>query len=228
MDARGRPLGLPVLQVGVLFFNGLEALALECRGLSVTNGILDTALAVGVTYPRRVGHDLVVRQGCGVHGVELGLVQVGLEHAFLEVVQDHVSARAAKVAPGLFVQFGPDLLARIPDHAAETAARIPKRGHEQAWLAPAVGAGHAGGRAFAEVHLHLLAGQEAQAVELLRLTHPDARHEAFDGVVACSKAVGIDQVLVDGRGIAAQAQLSFDEGAVGLTQRGGRRRRRQQ
>ncbi len=116
------------------------------------------------------------------------------------------------------MQLGPDLLARVPDHAAEAAARIPQRGHKEAGLAVAVGAGHAGGRAFAEVHLHLFAGQEAQAVELFGLSHTDADHEALDGVVAPGKAVGINQVLVNGRGVAAQAQLGFDEGAVGLAQ----------
>ncbi len=92
VDARGRPLGLPVFEVGVLLLNGLEALALQGRCLGVANGVLDAALAVGVTHAGRVGYDLVVRQGGGVHGVEFGLVQVGLEHALLEVVEHHVAA----------------------------------------------------------------------------------------------------------------------------------------
>lgn len=40
--------------------------------------------------------------------------------------------------------------------------------------------------------------------------------------------MGINQVLVSGRGVAPQAQLAFDEGAVELTQGGGRRSGRQQ
>ena len=51
VDARGRPLALPVLQVGVLFFDGLEALAPQGRGLGVVNGALDAALSIGVTHP---------------------------------------------------------------------------------------------------------------------------------------------------------------------------------
>jgi hypothetical protein len=92
VDARGRPLGLPVLEVSVLLLDGLKALALEGRGLGMADGVLDAAFAVGVTHPGRIGHDLVVRQGGGVHGVEFGLVQVGLEHALLEVVEHHVAA----------------------------------------------------------------------------------------------------------------------------------------
>ena len=44
---------------------------------------------------------------------------------------------------------------------------LAQGGHEQAGLAVPVAAGHAGGRALAVVHLHLLAGQEGQAIELL-------------------------------------------------------------
>jgi hypothetical protein len=211
-----------VLQEGVLLFQALEAFALERGGLRVADGVLHAALAVGVAHAGRVGHDLVVGQGGGVQRVELGLVQVGLEHALLEVVQHDVAAGAAEVVPGLLVQFGPDLLAGVPDHAAEAAPRVAQRGHEQPGSAIALGAGHAGERAFAVVDLHLLGRREAQAVELLGLAHPYAGHEALDGVVAAGKAVGVDEILVDGRGVAAQAQLGFDEGAVGFAQ-GGRR-----
>jgi hypothetical protein len=87
---------LPVLQELVLLLDGLEAPALQGRGLGVADGVLHRALAVGVAHPRRVGHHAVVRQGGGVHRVELGLVQVGLEHAFLEVVQHHVLRQPPK------------------------------------------------------------------------------------------------------------------------------------
>jgi hypothetical protein len=40
--------------------------------------------------------------------------------------------------------------------------------------------------------------------------------------------VGINQVLVDGRGVTPEAKLRFDEGAVGLAQGGGHRGGRQQ
>jgi hypothetical protein len=66
----------------------------------------------------------------GVHRVELGLVQVGLENALLEVVQHHIAAAPAEIPPGLFMQTGPDLLTGIPDNPAETAPGIAQRGHE--------------------------------------------------------------------------------------------------
>ncbi len=56
-----------------------------------------------------------------------------------------------------------------PHHPPEAAPRVAQRGHEQARFAPALGAGHTGGRTFSVVDLHLLAGGKAQTVELLGL-----------------------------------------------------------
>jgi hypothetical protein len=67
-----------------------------------------------------------VRQGRGIDRAEFGLVQVGLEHALLEVVEHNVAAA---------------------------------------------------------VDLHLLAGQEGQAVELLGLAVAQLVRKALDGVV---------------------------------------------
>jgi hypothetical protein len=209
----------------VLGLDGLKAPALQGRGLGVANGMLHRALAVGVSHPRRVGHHAVVRQGRGVHRVEIGLVQVGLEDAFLQIVQHHVLGAAAEVPQGLLVQLGPDLLAGLPHHAPEAGTGVPQGGHEQAGLAVPVAAGHAGGSALAVVHLHLLAGQEGQAIELLGLLVAQLCTEAFDRVVLTSKAVLVDQVLVDGRGVSLEPQLGFDELAPGFAQGGGHRPR---
>ncbi len=214
VDARGRPLGLPVLEEGVLLFDRLEAPALERGGLGVADGVFDAALAVGVAHARRVRHHAVVRQGRGIDRVEFGLVQVGLEHALLEVVEHDVAAAAAEVAPGLLVQPGPGLLAGAPDHASEAAPRVTQRGHEQPRLAVAIGARHARERPLAVVDLHLLGLAVAQLA-----------HEALDRVVGPGEAVLIHQILVDGHGIATQSKLGLDEGAVGLAGRSRRRSR---
>jgi len=111
-----------VVEEGVLIFDGLEAAALQRGGLGVADGVLHAALAVGVAHARRVGHDAVVLQGRGIDRVEFGFVQVGLEHALLEVVEHDVATAAAEVAPGLLVQPRPGLLAGAPDDAAVAAA----------------------------------------------------------------------------------------------------------
>lgn len=221
VDALGRPAGLPTLQMFVLLFDGLKAFALEGRGLGVTNGMLHRPLAVGITYAGRISHHLVVLQHGRVHRVELGLVQVGFDHALLEVVQHHIPARAAEVAPGLFMQFGPDLLAGLPDHAPEAAPRVAQRGHKQPGLAVTIGARHPGWRPFAVVHLHLLARQEREPVKPLGLLVPQLGHEALDRVVGTAKTVLVNQVLVDRHAIAPELELDLDEVAMGLAPAGG-------
>ena len=224
VDALGRPVALPVLQELVLGLNGFKAFALQGGGLGVADGVLHRALAVGVTHAGRVGYDAVVGQGGAIHGVELRLVEVGLEYAFLEVVEHHVLGAAAEVAKGLLVQLCPHVLTGLPHHPAKAAPGVAQCGYEQA--RPLVawgigGAGHQGECALAVVDLHLLPGKKGQAVKLLGLFVAQGAYEAFDGVVGAGEAVQVDQVLVDGGGVAAQAQLGFDEFPVDFAQTGG-------
>lgn len=53
-------------------------------------------------------------------------------------------------------------------------------------------------------------------------------YEAFDGVVGALETVPFNQVLVDGGGVAAQAQLGVDESAVWLALGCGHRHRHRQ
>src|SRR5207245_1720532 len=118
------------------------------------------------------------------------------------------------------------LLAGAPHDAAKAPPGVAQRRHEQPWLAVASGARHARERALAVVDLHLFAGQELQPVELLRLALAQVAHEALDRAVLRGEAEPVDQVLVDGHGVAPQAQLRLDEGAMRLARRDGGRRRR--
>ena len=96
----------------------------------MADGVLHGAFAVGVTHAGRVGHDAVVRQGGAIHGVELRLVQVGLEYAFLEVVQHHVLGAATEVAKRPLVQLRPHLLTGLPHHPAKAAPGVAQCGYE--------------------------------------------------------------------------------------------------
>jgi hypothetical protein len=71
----GCPLRLPVPEERVLSLDG-EAPALEHRGLRAADRVLHAALAVGVTHPRRVGHDAVAGQLGGVDRIQFRFVQV--------------------------------------------------------------------------------------------------------------------------------------------------------
>ena len=76
--ALGRPVLLPVSQEFVLRLYRFKASPLQGGGLGVTNGVLHRAFAVGVTYPRWVGHHAVMGQCGGVDRVEVGFIQVRL------------------------------------------------------------------------------------------------------------------------------------------------------
>jgi hypothetical protein len=52
-------------------------------------------------------------------------------------------------------------------------------------------------------------------------------HKAFDAVVGGGKAVGIDHVLVNGHGVAAQKQLGLNEVAVDFAPTGWRQWKRE-
>jgi hypothetical protein len=64
---------------------------------------------------------------------------------------------APEVAEGFFVKLGPDLLAGLPDHAPETAPRVPQGHHEQPRAPVSAGLRIAGQCAFAMVDLCFLA-----------------------------------------------------------------------
>ena len=87
---------------------------------------------------------------------------------------------AAEVAKRLLVQLGPNVLAGLPDHPAETAPRVAQCGDKQARLLVALCAGHQRGGTLAVIDLHLLAGKEGQAVKLLGLFVAKCTNKAFD------------------------------------------------
>ena len=75
-----------MVQEFVLSLYGVKAPALQGRRLGMANGVLDRTFAVGVSHAGRIGHHAVMSQGGRIHHIELGLVQVGLDNPFLEIV----------------------------------------------------------------------------------------------------------------------------------------------
>ncbi|MDT4816658.1 hypothetical protein FQZ97_497130 [compost metagenome] len=211
VDPLGGPVRFPLLKEGVLLLDRLEAAPLQGGGLRMLDRVLDRALSIRITHARRIGHHAIVGKHGRVHRIELGLVQVGLKDAFLQVVQHHVLGHAAEVTPGLLVQLRPDLLARFPHHAPEAVPGMAQRHYEQPRLAITVSAGHPGWCTLAVVDLRLLPRQELQPVELLRRMLARTPDEALDAFVAGGEAELVYQVLVDGRGVPMQPELSLDE-----------------
>ena len=75
VDARRGPPGLPLFEEGILFFDGLETLALERGALRVLDRVLDHPFAVGVAHPRGIGYDAIVGQHILVDGVQCRSVE---------------------------------------------------------------------------------------------------------------------------------------------------------
>ena len=80
-------------QMGILLVNRCEPPPLEGRVLCMLNGILNAALAVGISGPGGVGNDFIVLEHPLIHRVERWLVNVRLEPALLEAIEDHAPPR---------------------------------------------------------------------------------------------------------------------------------------
>jgi hypothetical protein len=79
----------------------------------------DFALAIGIADAARQREDAVLREHIAVQRIERGIVDVGGEDAFFEIVEDDDTDRATKSAEGALVELGPDLRARLPYQQAD-------------------------------------------------------------------------------------------------------------
>ena len=81
VDARVGPALFPVIEVGLGFFQTLEAQAFQRGSLRITDAGFDFAFAVRILNAARHGHRAVVREHIAIEGIEGGIVNVGDEHA---------------------------------------------------------------------------------------------------------------------------------------------------
>lgn len=210
VDALGGPILLPVPQELVLGFQCLEAPSGQRGALGMLNRTLDASFPIGIGHPRGIGDHGVMSQHRAVNRVELGLVQIRLENAFLQVVEHDIARDPAKIPERLFMELRPDLLAGLPNHPPEAAPRVAQRHHEQAGTTVAAALRINRRRALTIVDLGLLAREELKAIKLLGVGVPQPAHKPLDALVAGRKAKLIDQVLVNRLRIPLQADLFFD------------------
>ena len=217
MDAGIGPTALPAVEIRLGVVEPLEAEAAQRRLLRVADGGLDLALAIGIADAARQGDDAVVGQHVAVERIERGVVDVGSEDAFLEVVEDDDVYGAAQPAERPLVQLGPDLRARPGDQQPDGLARVAEGQDEEPCPPVLAGVGVADHRSFAVVDLSLQsrgAGDDHPGLDGGLL--PDRRDEAPHARIARREAVVMDQVLPDGRGVAPPAERGHDQLAVGL------------
>ena len=214
-----RPLFLPIQKKGILVLNGFESPTLHCRALRVLDGVLDRSLAIRITHSSRIGSHAVMRQHRCIQAIELGLVQVRLDHSFLEIVENDVLRAPSKITKRLFVKSAPGFGTRLPDHLAKAATRVPQSHHEKSGATVPASAGMQSHRTFAVIHLSLLARKKLQSVELLRIAALQGAHESLHAVVLVREPLLIHQLLVDCVGIALESDLLLDPFAIGFASR---------
>jgi len=69
------------------------------------------AFAIGIAYAAGHGYRSVVRQHIAVEWIESGIVKVGGQHAFAQIVQHHQACGSAEPAKSPLMKFGPDACA---------------------------------------------------------------------------------------------------------------------
>lgn len=145
-----------------------------------------------------------------------GLVDVWRQHALAQVVQNRRLRRATESPEGLLVQLRPDLGARLPREQVHRLPAVPQHHREEPRppVLPRLGIQHQ--RAFAPVHLALLAGRrDDDRVRLLRRLIPAQRpHVPLHRLVRRGEAVVVHELLVDGHRVAPALQGFTHEGLM--------------
>src|SRR5690606_30260621 len=157
VDARVSPALLPAVEVRLCVGEALEAKSLERRVLRVADAALDFAFAVSVAHTARQRDGAMVGEHVAVKRIESRVVDVGLEHALLEVVEHDDTRYAAEAAEGGLVELGPDSAARAKGEQADRLAAIAERQDEETRAAVLAGLRVAHHRPVAIVDLRLLA-----------------------------------------------------------------------
>ena len=89
MDARVGPMRFPVVEISLGFLQALEAQAFQGRSLRVTNAGFNFSLAVRILNAARHRERAVVGEQVAVEGIARGIVDVGDQHSFAQIVEDH-------------------------------------------------------------------------------------------------------------------------------------------
>jgi hypothetical protein len=129
----------------------------------------------------------------------------------------HGARDSAQPAEGLLVQLGPDARAGLEGEQAHGLAAVAEREDKQARAPVPAAVRIADHRTGAVIDLRFLAGRRDDDGAGPRPgLAAQLADEALDALVAAGEAVVIDQVLINGLGVAALAERDLDEVEVGL------------
>ena len=206
VDARVGPALFPAVQIGLRFFQALEAQPFQRRLLGVSDAGLHLALAIRIANAARQRDRAVVSEHIAIQRIQRGIVDVGCEHAFAQVVEHHDARGSTQPAKGLLVQLGPDSRAGPEHQQTNGFAAVAERQHEQPRAPVVAGVRIAHHGAVAVIDLRFLAGRSFDhRAGFRRGGAAQLADEALDALVARREAVAVHQVLPDGHGVAARA-----------------------
>ena len=186
---------------------------------------LDFSFAIWIFDPARQSDHAVVRQHVAIEWIQSGIVDVGDEHAFAQVVEHHDAGTATQSAKGFLVQLGPDARAGAEGQQAYRLAAVAERQHEQSCASIFAGLRIADHRAGAVIDLGFFSGRgDDHRARLRCLVSAELANEALDGLIAAAEPTLGHQVLPDRHGIATLAQTQFDRLTERFAETGGRER----
>src|SRR6266852_4505348 len=131
VDASISTAGFPPVQISLRFFQTLEAFSLERCVLGMSDGGLDFSFSIGIFDPARQGDYTVVGEHVTIQWIQSGIVDVGDEHAFAQVIEHDDTGTTTQSAKCFLVQLGPDARAGAESQQAYGLAAVPERQHEQ-------------------------------------------------------------------------------------------------
>ncbi len=169
-------------------FQALEAFSLERCFFGVSDGGLDFSFSIWIFDPARQGHCTVVGEDVAIEWIQRGIVDVGDEHAFAQVIE-HDDARTTTQATKRFLmQLGPDARAGAEGQQAYGLAAVPERQHEQSRASVFARLRIADHRAGAVIDLGFFTrGGNNHRARLQWPVSAKLANEAFDGLIATAK-----------------------------------------
>jgi|SRR5579862_4265624 len=108
VDAGIGAAGFPTVQIGLRFFQALEAFSLEGCVLGVSDAALNFSFSIWILDPAQQSDTAIVSQHVAIEGIQSGIVDVGDKYAFLQIIEHHDAGTAAESAEGFLVQLSPD------------------------------------------------------------------------------------------------------------------------
>ena len=202
----------PAIQIGLRVFQAFEALPFERRLLRMADAGFDFAFAIRVLHSAWKRCDAVVLQHVTVQRIERGLVNIGREHAFAQIIEHHHASHSTKPAKRLLMQLGPDARAGTEHQEADGFAAVSQRQDKQPRAPILARLRVAHHRAGPIIDLRFLTrGRLNHHARFRRGRSAQLPHEAFDAGVFFGEAVAVHQILPNGHSVPALGQLSFDE-----------------